>query len=709
VSAAPDPRPLTRFQVRLLILGLMAALAVLIVSGRLFHLTVIAGKELQERAEHQKQDVVEHEARRGTIRDRNGRELALSVEVESIYAVPSAFAGKDSSEVAERLSTCLAASKRRIAAQLKGTKNFVWLERKANPDAVRCVRELDLPGVSFLDESRRFYPKRRLAAQILGYVGIDNEGMGGVEYALEKEIKGVPGRRIIWTDALRRRAGSRMEERSIPGRSVYLTIDENLQYIAETELSAIVQESRAKSGIAILMQPHTGELLAIASFPSFNPNRYGEFPESHRRNRSVTDVYEPGSTFKIVTAAAALEEGAASVEERIDCGGGSIRVADRWIRDSRSFDVLTFREVIEKSSNVGMIRIGQRLGKNRLEEYVRAFGFGQATGIELPGESRGILRASSSWGPVTAASITFGQEISVTPLQMVAAANVIATSGYLMRPRLVLGISDSDDGAPITLARPEPVRRVLQESSALRMTELLVGAVERGTGQRAAIAGYRVAGKTGTAQKAVPGGYSRTDYIASFVGFAPAERPALTALVILDSPEGDHSGSRAAGVFARIVERSLVYLGVPRSDVPVARFAKVWPQTRPILREEHLGPEGARKVAFASSSSSAMDAAAATALALAPDVLGAPARDAIAAFVAAGLVPEIEGTGFVREQMPSPGGGLEPGARARLVLGPPAPEVQPRERAPRPEPDVRNGVRVARASFDASAPGSPPR
>jgi cell division protein FtsI/penicillin-binding protein 2 len=707
MSEATDPRPLTRFRVRVLILGLMTSLAVLVVSGRLFHLTVVAGKKLQEQAEHQKQELVKREARRGTIRDRHGRELAVSVEVESIYAVPSAFAGSDASEVAEKLSACLGRSKRRFAAQLKGSKNFVWIERKANPEAVRCVRDLDLPGVEFLDESRRFYPKRRLAAQLVGYVGIDNEGMGGVEYALENEIKGVAGRRIIWTDALRRRAGSRMEERSIPGRSVYLTIDENLQYIAETELSAIVRESRAKSGIAILMKPHTGELLAVASFPSFNPNRYGEFPESHRRNRSVTDVYEPGSTFKIVTAAAALEEGAASEEERIDCGGGSIRVADRWIRDSRSFDVLTFREVVEKSSNVGMIRIGQRLGKSRLEDYVKAFGFGQATGIEHPAESRGILRPAASWGPVTAASITFGQEVSVTPLQMVAAANVLATSGYWMRPRLVLGISENDDGALGAVPTPEPVRRVIQESTARRMTELLIGAVERGTGQKAAISGYRVAGKTGTAQKAIPGGYSKTDYIASFVGFAPAERPELTALVILDSPEGDHSGSRAAGVFASIVERSLVHLGVPRDNVPVARFAKVWPQMSPILRGEASRPEGATRVAFSTSRDGAQ-ASSAVAAAIAPDVRGAPARDALAAFVAAGLVPEIEGTGFVREQTPLPGEALEPGAEARLVLGSPAPG-EPSAEPPRPGPDDRNGIRVAHASLDPTGSSSHPR
>jgi membrane peptidoglycan carboxypeptidase len=369
----------------------------------------------------------------------------------------------------------------------------------------------------------------------------------------------------------------------------------------------------------------------------------------------VTDVYEPGSTFKIVGAAAALEEGVTTEDERIDCGRGSIRVADRLIRDHRTFDVLTFREVVENSSNVGMIRIGQRLGKERLSSWVRAFGFGEPTGVELPAESRGILKPSERWGPVTLASISFGQEISVTPLQMIAAVNVLANGGYLMRPRLLLG-TVSPDGSVEGGAPAEPVRRVLTEATVTRLNALLEGVVERGTGRRAAIPGYTVAGKTGTAQKAVPGGYSKTDYIASFVGFAPVERPAVTALVILDSPEGDHSGSRAAGVFARIVGRSLRYLGMRPGGEPPVRVAKVWPQTPPILEPRAglvVDPEPAP--------------------AGAPRVYGLPARDALARFVGRGLVPELVGKGVVVDQYPSPGDSLPPGERAKLSLAPPSP------------------------------------
>ncbi len=684
-----ETRTVSRFQMRTMVLGLLTALWIVAVCGRLVYLTVIARDPLRERGELQHQHTLKLDPNRGTIRDRNGRELARSVEVESVYAVPTAYSGDRLSDAARQLASCLKLSEKRIAARLEGDKRFVWLERKAKPDAADCVRELQLAGVGFVPESRRFYPKRFLAAQILGYVGLDNEGMSGVEYALEEQIRGEAGRRIIWSDARQRRAASRVEKRAISGRSVHLTIDENLQYIAETELQRAVDESGSKNGIAILLRPDSGEILAMAATPTFNPNRYGDYPASHWRNRSVMDVYEPGSTFKIVAAAAALEEGVTTEDERIDCGGGFIRVAEHTIRDHRVFDVLAFREVVALSSNVGMIRIGQRLGRERLDRYIRAFGFGEAYDIELSGESRGLIRPVERWGPVTVASISFGQEIGVTPLQMVTAANVIAASGYLMRPKLVLGFENPDDGTMERRATPEPIRRVVSEETARRLTQLLVGVVEHGTGTRAAIAGYSVAGKTGTAQKAVVGGYSDTDYIASFVGFVPARRPSLTALVILDSPAGDHSGSRAAAVFSDIVDRSLRYLGVPPDGETAVRVAKVWPQTSPILeradREAALDvPERSRKVRPTSMGVSEPrweeDRMSSEAM-VAPAVKGLPARDALARFFARGMVPELVGTGWVVEQYPLAGEPLDGATRPRLVLGPPGfvevPEVAP--------------------------------
>ena len=673
-----ENRTLTPFQMRLLFLGLLTSMCVLAVGGRLFYLMVLMRETLQERAVLQHQHTLKLEARRGTIRDRHGRQLATSVEVESVYAIPKAFNGALVTDASLKLSTCLSLPASRISARLAGDRSFVWLERKAKPRVVRCVRELNLAGIGFLNESRRYYPKRSLASHILGYVGLDNAGMSGVEYALEDEIRGEPGRRIIWTDARNRRAASRVDAKPRPGRAAFLTIDENLQHIAESELEQAIRESNSKSGIAIMMRPETGEILAIASFPSFNPNRYGDYPEGHWRNRAVTDVYEPGSTFKFVAAAAALQEGVTTEDERIDCGRGIIRVGGSIIRDSHFFDVLTFREVVEQSSNVGMIRIGQRLGKERFEKYIRAFGFGETTGIELPAESRGILRPSKAWGLVTLAAISFGQEIGVTPLQMVTATNVIAAGGYLMRPRLLLGLGGADGSleAPVS---PEPVRRVIDTETARRLTDVLVGVVERGTGQSAKLPSYLVAGKTGTAQKAVRGGYSKTDYIASFVGFAPADRPALTTLVILDSPEGNHSGSRAAGVFARIMRRALRYLAVPPSDEAPIRIAKVWPQMRPILGGTAFGAapvatnvpgQGRKARSLRQQTVYETKDPLSDVLGGAPDVIGLSARDGLARFVAHGIVPEILGQGWVLEQVPRAGYALEPGTRARLVLSP---------------------------------------
>jgi cell division protein FtsI (penicillin-binding protein 3) len=519
--------------------------------------------------------------------------------------------------------------------------------------------------VYFLPEARRFYPKRDVAAHVLGFVGMDNEGMSGVEYASESDIRGEPGRQIIWMDARKRRAASRLEKSPLPGRDIYLTLDETLQHIAERSLEQARRETGSSRAMAILMRPETGEILAMAVAPGFNPNRYDAYPAARWRNRTVTDAYEPGSTFKIIPAAAALEEGVASEEERIDCGRGTIQVGDQWIRDHKIFDVLTFRDVLEQSSNIGMIRIAQRLGKERLERYVRAFGFGETTGVNLPAESRGLLRSASDWGPRTVASIAFGQEIGVTPLQMVSAVNAIAASGYLMRPRLVREVR-SPEGKILIGFEPEPVRKVMSRETAARVRDILVGVVERGTGTRAAIAGYRVAGKTGTAQKAEPGGgYSKTDFIASFAGFVPADRPELTAIVILDSPSGDHSGGRAAEVFADIVEPSLHYLGIPprkgRETNPV--LAR-WPEQAGIAEFYDLRRRRPRAAPAVVGNAAVIEEL------RMPALYGLSARDAVARTVAAGLVPELYGTGWVTEQSPPAGTYLGEGSRCTLILGP---------------------------------------
>lgn len=654
------------------LLALLSTLWVSALVGRLVYLQVFLRPELQERAEIQQSHTMNLDPERGTIYDRNGRELAVSVSVESVYAVPRAI--EEADQTARALAGCLPLDSKRLAGRLESDRSFLWIDRKVDLTTAECVRDLDLAGVNFLPERRRFYPKRQLAAHLLGYVGMDNEGMSGVEYAFEDEIRGEVGQQIIWTDARNRPAASRVEKRSQPGRNIILTIDETIQHVAQTELERAVQESGARGGVAILLQSQSGEILAMAAVPGFNPNRYGDYPPSSWRNRSVTDAYEPGSTFKIISAAAALEEGVVTEDERIDCGRGVIKVGNRLVHDHDIFDVLTFREVIEKSSNVGMIRIGQRLGAERLERYVRAFGFGEATGVGLSAESRGILRDVSEWWPLTLASISFGQEIAVTPLQMVAAVNAVAAGGYLMRPVLVKEVR-SPTNETLRASSPTPVRRVIGRDTASRLTDLMVGVVERGTGRRGAIPGFTVAGKTGTAQKATPeGGYSKTDFIASFTGFVPAAAPELTALVVLDSPQGDHSGGRAAVVFSRIVERSLRYLGVPPDapgregeEVPATMaLASRWPRQEP-LQGDSQQPTPAGSVARAAFGPGL------PAPPSMPSLLGLPSRDAVARLVALHLSPELVGTGWVIDQYPPAGAPVEPGSRCLVFLGDAAP------------------------------------
>lgn len=646
---------LPRLRTRLLVFGLLSSLWVAAIAGRLIFLQVVSRAELQERAGRQQRDTIEVHANRGTIYDRHGNELAVSVDVDSIYADPRAFDGDGVSEAARLLGGCLGQDPSGLVAKLSSSRSFVWLERKASRQAASCVRSLEVAGIGFLPESRRFYPKRNIAAHVLGYVGIDNKGLGGIELSMETEIQGESGEQLIWTDARRRRMMSRIENRPRPGRSVYLTLDENLQHMVEVELDRAVSESNAKGGTAILMHSASGEIVAMSSRPTFNPNAFEESPESFWRNRIVTDAYEPGSTFKIVTAAAALEEEVVTETERIDCGGGGILVGSREIRDSRNFDFLPFSDVIAQSSNVGMIRIGQRLGRRRFENYIRRFGFGERTGVELQAESRGILRAEATWGPVSLASMSFGQEIAVTPLQMILAANVIASDGYLLRPRLILGVGENDHTVPSRLV-PVPVRRVVSRETAARMRSLLEGVVQFGTGRRARVDGHRIAGKTGTAQKAIAGGYSKTDFVASFVGFAPAHQPELTALVILDSPSGDHSGGRAAAVFSKIMARALRYTGVEREDQTRVRVVRSWPASGSAISESASAFDPDRYLPGDAPGTM-------------PDLAGLSARDAFFRLSQLGLEPELVGSGWVVSQQPMAGEPLL-SVEPRLTLGP---------------------------------------
>ena len=540
--------------------GLLAVWGALI-GGRLVQTQVFHHEAMLRQAAGQHRHGLTIPPFRGEISDRNGRPLAVTVPAESVYASPPDYADLDLREAAAALAACLDRAPAHLERRLRRKSQFSWLRRKAGPEQAACARESGYP-VGIVEEYRRAYPAGSQAAHLIGYVGVDGNGLGGAEHALDALIRGEPGRRTVWTDGRRTGHRSRVEEPSRPGADVRLTIDLRAQAIAEEELLRGVAEIGAVGGAVVLLESATGEVLALAGAPTFDPNRYGEFPAAALRNQAFTDPYEPGSVFKIVTAAAALEEGVTHEEERFETHGGQVRVGNRTVRDWKPLGPLTFAGVIRRSSNIGTLQVARRLGSRTLRRYIRAFGFGEPTGLGGSGESRGIVPAGGVWRPIRLATVSFGQGIAVTPAQMAQAVNAIANDGVRLPLRLTRALG----------GEPQPFRpgvRVVRPETAARVRALLAGVVAEGTGRNAGVAGFAVAGKTGTAQKAVPGGYSETDYLSSFAGFAPAERPLFTAVVILDTKKPNHSGAHAARVFGRIASRLLWRYRRTGRDTPV--------------------------------------------------------------------------------------------------------------------------------------------
>jgi cell division protein FtsI (penicillin-binding protein 3) len=643
-------------RLRMMLVGFAVCLWAVIVLVRLVQLQVLNRAGYERQAARQSERTIVLDPRRGAILDRAGHPLAVSVDAESIYAVPQEIS--DPAGTAEALARALgldAAGRRDVLAQLQKSRGFVWVRRKVDPVVARAVRDLQLEGIGFLTENRRYYPKRDLASQVLGYVGVDNTGMSGIEYAFDGQIRGRAAKVAIQIDA-RRRAVGHAEKPSTEGRTVVLTLDESIQHSAERELDKALLETGAVAGVIVVMDPATGEVLAVANRPAFNPNRFAAYPSSRWKNRAVADAYEPGSIFKIFTAAAALQEGVVDPDETIDCGGGFIEIAGTRINDHRVFDQLTFRDVIAKSSDIGVIRVAQRLGRESFNRYMRAFGFGLPTGVELPGESSGLLRPTARWSALSLASLSFGQEIGVTAIQITAAVAAVANGGYLMKPFVVRSLEDAA-GRVVKSYKPVAVRRVLEPRTVEVLTDLLKGVVRDGTGEKAALPGYTVAGKTGTAQKIDDSGrYSMSDHIASFVGFVPASRPALVILVSLDTPRGalNHGGDVAAPVFARVAEDALRHLAVPSED----------PDR--VLRATVHRAFSATPAAYHPATPEA--AAAEADPGVMPDLTGRPAREAAIAAARRGLAVELRGSGRVVSQAPEPGTRLEPGMVCLLRL-----------------------------------------
>jgi cell division protein FtsI/penicillin-binding protein 2 len=642
--------------------------------GRLAYLQLFRYSEYYSRAQHQQRLIVEVGARRAEIFDRNLNALAMSVPVDSCFAVPSEIA--DPGMVARLIGKVLDVSPDEIAARLAGSHSFAWIARKLPPEKAERIAAMNLRGIYFQREGGRFYPKRELAAHVLGYVDIDEKGQGGIEYSLDDSIRSKPGKMLILTDAHRRWYDS-TDKAPDTGASVVLTLDEKIQYIAEKELEQAIQDTQAKSGTVIVENPNTGELLAVANWPTFNPNAAKDSNPESRMDRAASALYEPGSVFKIVTLSAAIDQGITNADELIDCQMGSIYIAGHRIRDHKAFGLLTVSQVLSNSSDVGAIKVGLRLGAPKFYDYIRSFGFGQPTGVDLPGESRGMLRRLENWTPVSVGSVSMGQEIGVTPLQMITAMSAMANGGLVVRPHVVRALRRG--AQMVEPPQPQP-RRVIRETTAATMRRMLEGVVLNGTGKRARLDGYTSAGKTGTAQKfdITTGHYSTRQLIASFVGFAPINTPAVTILVQLDSAVGMHEGGQiAAPTFKRIAQQVLAYLDVPH-DIAVP--GSVLQTNRQLHGDQDLSDVTDFNPVQVDAGAAAMDdvpaeseqarGMAAPTMELAegegitvPQLQGRTVREVTEQCMKLGLSPVLVGTGVAVEQSPEPEATIRRGGR----------------------------------------------
>jgi cell division protein FtsI (penicillin-binding protein 3) len=636
---------------RVSVTAALLAVWVVAIEGRLVYLQVIDRADLVKRAERQQMQTIPLAAKRGDIVDRRGRVLATSVDADTIYAVPSAIDDEAAvvAKLCDAFGDCTKSERQELIERLKRQRNFAYVRRQVSPDEAERVKALNLDGIDFQKESRRYYPNKELASHLLGFVGLDNKGLGGIESAYDSQIRGKEGKVLFHKDS-RRRAFSRFERPPTIGSTIELTIDEYLQHIAERELHAGVVENKAQSGTAIIMDPHTGEILAMANEPTFNPNEYRDFAENDRRNRAVQDLYEPGSTFKVVTASAAIEEKVLPIETLIDTNPGSIRIGQRVVTEAshHNYGLLSFGDVIVRSSNVGAIKIGFKVGTDRLSDYVQRFGFGRQVSPDFPAENAGIVWERTKWTDSALASVSMGYQVGVTPLQMAAAISSVANGGQYVEPRVVRAAYRDNRRYEV---KPKVVRRTISLDTAAALTGIMEQVVERGTAKGfAQIPGYTIAGKTGTANTLVNGRYSNSTY-ASFVGFLPSRDPKVTILVMLDSPRGPNGrfgGPVSAPIFRRIAEATLRYLGVaptidPAPPVLVAR------------RDEQEAVETEGPTQESPVVNVLVEAPAGTV----PDVRGLSARDAMRKLAKAGLSAQMTGDGFVVSQDPAPGEPIE--------------------------------------------------
>ncbi|MEW6215170.1 MAG: penicillin-binding protein 2 [Nitrospirota bacterium] len=551
---------------RAIILNTIIIFSFFAISLRLTDLMILNHKHLSEKAKMQHLKVEDLQVRRGIIFDRRGRELALNLELESLYCDPESLNLNNDS--AEKLASVMAKEPDVILAKIPEDGRFAWVERKLEPDTAERVKELNIKGLGFRTEAKRFYPEGELASHILGLVDVDNQALEGIELQYDGYLKTGGGKVFFGRDASGRTLSSGVNIEA-KGNNIVLTIDGVLQSIVEKEIENAMSKWRAAAVSAIMMDPFTGEILALANRPAYDPNRREKASDFEKRNRAITDCYEPGSTFKIVIGVAALEEKVAKPDTLFDVSKGGIEAGGKTIRDVHRYGILTFREVIQKSSNVGSIIIGMRLGKERLYKYARLFGFGEKTEIDLPGEVSGWIRPPERWSGTSIGAIPIGQEVAVTPLQVLRAYSAIANGGFLVRPHIVSEII-SPEGHVLVSFRDRERKRIISTKTSEIFKDILKGVVEEGgTGKSASIEGNEVAGKTGTAQIIDPKTkrYSREKFVSSFVGFVPADNPRLAIIVVVYEPKGQiYGGVVAAPVFKDIANQTLSYLNIPRED-----------------------------------------------------------------------------------------------------------------------------------------------
>ncbi|MFO7177400.1 MAG: penicillin-binding protein [Pseudomonadota bacterium] len=676
-------------RLRMGLLSGVLALGLGFVVSSAYTIMVEDGARWRELAEAQRKRRLHVTPKRGTIYDRGGQALAVSVEVPSVSldavellrGVPPQEIPVVAREAANRIAAVLGLDPAQVERRILARRRFAWLKRQITVEEAERIRELSsethglrIRGLHVEGEGRRYYPRRELAGPLLGFVAPDGEGKDGLEYSLDAELKG----RVERLRGLRDRSGRLLlsdgidDERALAGHNFHLTIDQGIQFVAERELLSAIRTFEARGGSVVVLDPHTGELLALASAPLFNPNDYRNSDPASRRDRTMTEAFEPGSTAKIFTLAAGLAAGVVSAGDRMYCEKGAMRVDNVTIRDTHPAEWLSLSQVLAFSSNICAAKIGLMLGEGRLYEAFRRFGFGEETGMPFPGEASGTLRPRGRpWVQVETAAASFGQGISVTNLQVALAAAAIANGGQLMEPILVKKVTTAT-GELVREAVPRVRRRVVSESVARTVTEMLVAVTEgEGTGVEAAIDGYKVAGKTGTAQKADPstGRYSIDHYLASFVGFVPADRPVVTIAVVVDEPMLEHSGGVvAAPIFRKVAKRALesrglIPRGVARTDldelserpdparVAYAALRAAAGKKPPVQESVGSGPVPKGKVRL-------------------PDLTGLPARRALTRAHELGLVPRLEGTGLLVSQNPPPGSIVEPGASVTLVFEP---------------------------------------